>query len=287
MTTRMLRLLAALLALSLVTASCGDDDSSTSADTGAMTEGDHDDHDDHDDHRDHTHDHGSVEAEGATAPTVALEVTADPAGGINVFVETANFAVVPEAASAGHLEGEGHFHLFIDGEKVLRFYNEAIYFGGVTEGDVEVMVELSANDHSTYTRGGDPIVAMATFAVPPHAHDDHAHGEPESVVFEGAAPMLGITVEPDPKSGYNAFVTLDGMVLSAQNASGDHVPGEGHLHLSVNGQKIGRLYGLATHIPVLPDGAVEVRIAAFTNDHMVYVDGDGEPIDAITTVEVG
>jgi len=76
-------------------------------------------------------------------------------------------------------------------------------------------------------------------------------------------------------------------VLSGRNASGAHVPGEGHLHISVNGQKIGRLYGTATHIPALPDGEVEIRVAAYTNDHMMYVDGDGEPIDAVTTVKGG
>ena len=233
------------------------------------------------------HDHAGVEFEGADAPTVALDVTADPAGGINVFVETTNYVVAAESASTEHVEGEGHFHLYIDGEKVLRFYNEAVYFGGVTEGDVEVMVELSANDHSTYTLGGEPIVAMTTFTVPAHSHDDHSHGDPEPVVFEGDAPTLEVTVEPDPKSGYNAFITLDGMVLSAENASGDHVAGEGHLHIYVNGQKLGRLYGPATHIPVLPDGDVEIRVAAYTNDHMVYVDGAGDPIEASTTVEVG
>ena len=89
---------------------------------------------------------------------------------------------------------------------------------------------------------------------------------------------MAIEVVEDPKSGYNALITIDGMTLSAANVNGDHVDGEGHLHLYVNGQKVGRLYGDATHIPVLPVGEVEITVGAFANDHSAYVI-DGEPIE--------
>ena len=301
------RLLAVLLSLSLIAAACGDDASSEAEDAGSADmsadghasdadtshDDDHDhDHDDHDeasaddDHgHDHAHDHEGVEFEGADAPSLAVDVTADPAGGINVFVTAANFRVAPEAASTDHVEGEGHFHLYIDGEKVLRFYNDAVYFSGVTEGEIEVMVELSANDHSTYTLGGEPITATAVFTVPAHDHGHHSHDAPEELEYAGDAPTLEVRVEPDPKSGHNVFVTLDGMTLSAEHASGDHFDGEGHLHIYANGQKLGRLYGLATHVPALPDGEVEISVGAYSNDHRPYV-VDGEPVSASTTITV-
>ena len=100
---------------------------------------DHDhDHDDHDHDTMKTtpvaimrittdHDHGSpVDFEGADIPTLGVRVEPDPAGGINITVDTTNFVVAPEAASTTHVEGEGHFHLYVDGTKVQRFYNEAI-----------------------------------------------------------------------------------------------------------------------------------------------------------------
>ncbi|MEM8705439.1 MAG: hypothetical protein AAGE98_03210, partial [Actinomycetota bacterium] len=164
-------------------------------------------------------------------------------------------------------------------------YNDAIYYAGVTEGEVEVMVELSANDHRAYAVDGAPIIAMTTFDVPPHDHGDHDHGEADEVAWEGAAPELAIEVVDDPKSGYNAFITLSGMTLSPENVNGDNVAGEGHLHIYVNGQKLGRLYGTATHIPALPDGEVEITVGAFANDHSVYV-LDGDPIEASTTITV-
>lgn len=310
----LLRLFAALLTLSLVAAACGDDGSTSeaaAASGGADTadrdavddEMNDDEHDDHD-HDDHDHDdhaaahddvtddqetadhaHGLLEFEGSAVPTVAVDVAADPAGGINVHVTTDNFVVAPAAASTEHVEGEGHFHLYVDGEKVLRFYNTDIYFGGVTEGEVEVTVELSTNDHNTYAVDGAPIAATTTFSVPEHSHDAHSHGDVDDVEFTGPAPELSVRVEPDPKSGYNAFITVDGLELSAEHASGDHVDGEGHLHIYANGQKLGRLYGLATHIPALPAGDVEITVAAYTNDHRAYV-VDGAAIEASTTIEV-
>jgi hypothetical protein len=301
MRTNALRLLAALSALCIFTAACGDDEASEAtppddmADMEAVDEEhdhdddheshDHDDHDDHD-HADGDHDHGSpVDFEGADIPTLGVGVEPDPAGGINITVDTTNFVVAPEAASTTHVEGEGHFHLYVDGTKVQRFYNEAIYFAGVTEGEVTVMVELSANDHRTYAVDGEPIVAMVTVDVPPHDHGAHSHGDAGQVAWGGDAPQMAIEVVEDPKSGYNALITIDGMTLSAENINGDHVDGEGHLHLYVNGQKVGRLYGGATHIPVLPVGEVEITVGAFSNGHRAYVI-DGEPIEASTSVMI-
>ena len=302
----LLRVLAVLLATALLAAACGDDEPDTQAassddemaDMADEADHDHDDHDheghDHDDHGDHDtgddahagHDHGEpVEIDPSIAPTVALEVDADPAGGINIHVATTDYTVAADAASTDHVEGEGHFHLYIDGEKVLRFYNESIYYAGVTEGEVEVMVELSANDHRAYAVEGEPIVAMAVFDVPPHDHGDHDHGDATSIEWEGDAPELAVEVVEDPKSGYNAFITVSGLTLSADNVNDANVAGEGHLHIYANGQKLGRLYGTETHLPVLPDGEVEITVGAFSNDHSQYVLG-GDPIEATTTITV-
>mgnify|MGYP002007601705 CR=1 FL=1 len=292
-----LRLLAALATFCLSTAACSDYQAMEAVDEehdhNDDHEGhDHDHHDDHDhdnagsDHEAHSHDHGSpVEFKGADIPTLGVSVEPDPAAGINITVDTTNFAVVPEAASTAHVEGEGHFHLYIDGTKVQRFCNEAICFAGVTEGEVTVMVELSANDHRTYAVDGEPIVAMVTVDVPPHDHGAHSHGDAGQVAWAGDAPQMAIEVVKDPKSGYNALITIDGMTLSAENVNGDHVDGEGHLHLYVNGQKVGRLYGNATHIPVLPVGEVEITVGAFANDHRAYVI-DGEPIEVSNSIMV-
>lgn len=274
------RLAATLSVLAFFAAACGDDGPITSTDDASEADRDVD-ADDHDAM------HGdAVEFEGHDVPTIDIEVVADSAGGVNIAVSTTNYTIAPRSASTEHVEGEGHFHLYIDGEKALRFYNEWIYFAGVTEGDVEIKVELSANDHRAYAHNGDRLYALTTFSVPDHTHDAHSHDEPIEVEFAGPAPMLSVEVLPDPKSGYNAFIKVDGIVLSGEHASQDSVDGEGHLHIYVNGQKLGRLYGGATHIGALPEGDLEITVAAYSNDHQRYL-VDGEPVEAQTTITVG
>lgn len=218
-------------------------------------------------------------------PEVSLAVVSDPAGGITISVATAGFEVAPRAVSTDAVPGQGHYLLYIDGEKVLRFYNDDIYFGGVVPGEVTVGVVLAGNDHRPLTHDGEPVAAELQFTVPEHDHSTHSHEEMGPVTFGGPAPMLDLEVVADPTEGFNAFLTVDGLVLSADNASGDPVDGEGHLHIYVNGAKLGRLYGPATHIPVLPAGEVEVRVAAYSNDHRPYV-VDGVPVEATVTVSV-
>ncbi|MEZ5166616.1 MAG: hypothetical protein R2695_09005 [Acidimicrobiales bacterium] len=147
-------------------------------------------------------------------------------------------------------------------------------------------MELSANDHRTYAVDGEPIAATVDFAVPAHEHDEHDHMTVEPFELGADATMsLALEVVPDPKSGWNAFVTVDGVLLSPEHASSAHVDGEGHMHIYVNGQKLGRLYGTATHIATLPEGTVEITVSANTNDHRPY-EIDGAPVEAHSTVEV-
>ncbi len=299
-TRAVLRLLAVFIAFVFLAASCGDDTATapttTDSPTTALPETTiHDDDHDHDetepdgsmpmdDHADDHHD-ATTEVTSDVIPTVAIDVTADAAGGVNIHVTSTGIDIAPEAASTEAVEGQGHYHLYVDGEKVLRFYNDWIHYSGVTEGEAEITVELSANDHSAYVVDGVPIAATVVFDVPEHAHDAHSHDDPEPQEFVGAAPTLTVDVVPDPKQGWNAFLTVDGMSLSPEHAGSEHVDGEGHLHIYANGQKIGRLYGLATHIPALPDGDVEITVAAYTNDHRPYV-VDGVPLEVSATVEV-
>jgi len=230
--------------------------------------------------------HDTVAYDGPTVPDVTLSVSADPAGGINVSVDAPGFDVSPRAASTPPVPGQGHYSLYIDGEKLMRFYNDDIYVGGVVPGDITVRVELSANDHRAYTHDGEILAAEVSVTVPEHQHRDHSHEELGPIDFVGGSPTLSLEVIPDPTSGFNVVVALDTMVLSAEHASGAAVDGEGHLHLYVNGTKVGRLYGTATHLPVLPNGEVEVRVAAYSNDHRPYV-VNGVPVAAAVIVEVG
>ena len=117
------------------------------------------------DHGGHGHDHSILrEFVGSGSPKLSVEVTADSARGVNVHV-TSDLQVAPFAASSHHVDGQGHYHLLVDGVKVLRFYNEWIHYSDLAPGDHTVGVELAANDHSVYAGDGKKFSAETAISL--------------------------------------------------------------------------------------------------------------------------
>ncbi len=309
MTKRIARLLSALMIVVLVAAACGDDDDTpvsagdgaAASDDGGGEDGDcaadgedcmqmvddkSEDMDDMDmEDGEQGHSHGDVleVPEGMAVPEISIEVTPDPMSGQNLQVSLANFTISAESASTDPVDGEGHLHLYVDGERVMRFYNEWVHLK-LGPGERMVEVEVSANNHSPYGVDGEPIRAKAMVTVP--ESDGHSHGHDDVVeVDAAAAPTVSVEVIKDPKSGWNVHATIDNFTITPENASSDHVDGEGHLHLYVDGERVTRLYGEWWHIKSLSEGDHEVAVEVSANDHRPYA-VDGEPIVGIATVTV-
>ena len=260
------------LALGLTLAACGDSATETGAETTAETA----------DHHDTDHEHSLFEVpNGLPVPSIEIEVEPDPVSGVNVFVDITDFALAPEHASTGAVAGEGHFHAYVDGQKVARFYDRSIHLP-LTEGEHLVMVELSANDHSTYAVDGVPISDHAEVAVPAPAEGHQHH---DGVEASNPAPSLDVAVTPDPMSGWNVHAAVENLVFAPRSAGLDPVDGEGHLHQYVDGEKVARLYGEWWHLDPLTAGEHEITVEATANDHSPYVI-DGEPIAATVRIEV-
>jgi heme/copper-type cytochrome/quinol oxidase subunit 2 len=274
-------IVAVLAGLTMVAAACGsettteelaapgDNAASDGMADGAMAEG---------------HDHGAVidVPEGMAVPAVAIRVEADPKSGHNLFVELENFEISPENASSDPVDGQGHLHLYVDGERKMRFYNTELHLGSLAEGEREIAVEVSANNHSAYGVGGVPIRASETVVVDVSGGHNHDEMAPHEVAAAGA-PSVTIDATVDPKSGWNLQFPTEGIKISAEAASTEHVDGEGHMHLYVDGVKLGRMYGEWWHLSTLTEGEHEVTIELNGNDHAPYAVG-GEPITATTTI---
>ena len=105
------------------------------------------------------------EISSATAPSAKLVVTKDPTGGFNVQVQTSRFTWRPDMASMKHVEGEGHAHVYLDGQKIMRIYNDWFHLNtfqfATKPGEQLVSIELVGNDHSPYTTEGLPVGAEA------------------------------------------------------------------------------------------------------------------------------
>jgi hypothetical protein len=144
-----------LLAIAFLAAACGStDDAATSTHTHAA------------DDPVHTHSMAEmVEAVGPDVPGVVLTVTADPISGFNVHAAVTNLAWAPEKAGLDHLDGEGHAHVYVDGEKVARIYGEWYHLTGLTPGTHEVKVSLNANTHGAYAVDGVEVADTVTIEV--------------------------------------------------------------------------------------------------------------------------
>jgi len=104
------------------------------------------------------------------APTASLELKKDPTGGFNVHVVTTNFTWRPEMASMKYVPGEGHAHVFLDGRKIMRIYNEWFHLNtyqfATKAGEQLLSIEFVGNDHAPYTIQGSPIGDQKIVDVP-------------------------------------------------------------------------------------------------------------------------
>ena len=121
----------------------------------------------------HAHSDGAITIHEITqkaAPTVNLEVQKDPTGGFNVRVLTSNFVWRPEMASKQHVVGEGHAHVYLDGRKIIRIYNEWFHLNtyqfATKAGEQLLSIEFVGNDHAPYTIQGTPLGAEQVINVP-------------------------------------------------------------------------------------------------------------------------
>lgn len=112
----------------------------------------------------HGHAHGEhVEWTGdAPAPNVRLDVRADTVAGWNLHVQADGFRFAPERAGEAHVAGEGHAHLYVDGEKIARLYGPWVHVSELPDDAERIAVTLTTNDHHQYAADGQPLRAEVT-----------------------------------------------------------------------------------------------------------------------------
>jgi zinc and cadmium transporter len=115
--------------------------------------------------------------------------------------------------------------------------------------------------------------------------DEHSHALLE-VNSSFPVPEISINVEEDKKSGYNLFLTTQNFTFNPDNASSEHVDGEGHAHLYINGKKITRLYSKAYYLGDFEKGSYTIVVELSSNDHSV-LSKNGNPIQASFELVVG
>lgn len=115
----------------------------------------------------HQQHHQTLEIpEGQPLPTVSLIAHPDPVRGWNLEIQTTNFAFAPERVNQAHQLGEGHGHLYLNGEYVSRIYGNWLHIPALPPGRHELTVRLNSNSHEALTHQGQPLEATVEVDVP-------------------------------------------------------------------------------------------------------------------------
>ena len=160
-------------------------------------------------------------------------------------------------------------------DRALVLFTIGLVFGGgigfaVAAGSG---VTFDGHDHGDPTAHGGAQMDQAMM-----------HDRPMDVPAENA-PKVSMMLMPDVMEGYNLQVTVDNFAFDPEGASLRDVPGQGHAHVYINGEKLSRLYGEWMHIASLPLGEVKVEVTLNSNDHRPLAI-DGTPISASTELTV-
>lgn len=120
-----------------------------------------------------------------------------------------------------------------------------------------------------------------------HMHEDgemHSHDALLDVTADGSpAPTLAISLKKDSVSGWNLTIQTTNFTFAPEKAGSEHVAGEGHAHLYVDGVKVARVYGEHFHLDGLTPGEHEVKVTLNANSHEALSAG-AVPIEATTTI---
>lgn len=112
--------------------------------------------------------HGAALAVEATpSPILALTVLETPSSeGFEVGLGLENFEFLVAADDAEHVPNQGHAHVYLNGLKLGRLYEDTLRVGGLKSGDYSLRIGLFTNDHRPYGLAGDPVEAVYTFSIP-------------------------------------------------------------------------------------------------------------------------
>lgn len=116
-----------------------------------------------DEHMMDMHDHATLEVDVAKpVPSVSVEAMKDAKDGYNLHIVTKNYKWTPEKVNQTPVQGEGHAHIYVNGEKIARLYGEWFNVPGAVlqSGKNEIKITLNANDHSEWLNNGEHIEAI-------------------------------------------------------------------------------------------------------------------------------
>lgn len=118
-----------------------------------------------------------------------------------------------------------------------------------------------------------------------HDDDTHEHSD-ESYEFadhDGLPAVVIDSVTDNNDETWALEMTTENFIIDEAAVDSPNEPGVGHMHLYVNGEKIGRVFDTSYTIEQDLSVGDEVKIGLNTNDHKTYTH-DGLPIEYVYVV---
>jgi len=205
---------------------------------------------------------------GGLMPTLSI---ASPAAGAvlygnstDVTVAIANFTLAPSKVGQAAVNGEGHWHVFVDGVYSGNTATLSFTLAGLAPGDHVVMAQLFNNDHTPLAVEVSASVSITVAAVP-------------SVRVTTPAAELTTTTGQVTVTVELGNFTLD-PVGTPTNAAG-----HGHLHVFVDGNLTEMVSVRTINVSNLSVGTHTIRIELANNDHSAIA-GAGSASTVTATV---
>ncbi len=216
--------------------------------------------------------------------SVSMDAQPDEVSGVNIRLDTNNFTFSPKNAGLDHVQGEGHAHIYVDGQKVGRLYGEYFHLDHISAGEHTLRVTLNGNTHTDYAVGHSVVEAVATVMVHSGGGHDHSDGGQMDHAETIEAPQgmsVSVEAEPDSVSGVNLTISTTNFTFAPEKVNQEHEQGVGHAHLFVDGVKVSRLYGNHFHLGDIEQGERTVRVTLNANTHEEYAIGGSLVEDTI------
>lgn len=118
--------------------------------------------------------------------------------------------------------------------------------------------------------------------------DNHEH-KSVMVSSDKVAPKVSLETFADTMGGYNIHIITSNYIFTPKEAGKDPVQNTGHVHVFVNGVKVGRAYGEWYYIPKTSFnvGMNTINVYLTANNHSNWMLSDGKTeIEASKMVEV-
>ena len=151
-------------------------------------------------------------------------------------------------------------------------------------GNSKLLLAVAVVTACVSSCGGD----MADGEMGDHSdHSDHNHDHGSAIDLTGLSvrPEVSLVAEPDGSGGIMLDIEVHGLELVSADAGADHQPGEGHVHVMVDGSSVAMIAETSYHVTGLSDGSHTVMVTLSANDHRDY-HADGKVISDMTTVVV-